>query len=84
MRRKLQALELPCGVCGGSYEVPLGWIETAHSALRTGCPGTDLQACPYFAFGDLIPQGTFGRATDMMEEIGRIARTLNGRVVTER
>jgi len=81
---RARALELPCGVCGETYEVPLSWIRAAHAALRAGCPGTDLQSCPYFAFADLIPERTFTDSTEMHMEIARIVQTLNGKVVTEK
>lgn len=84
MERKPRALELPCGSCGDTYEVPLRWLERAHSALRAGCPGTDYQACPYAAFGDLVPEDTFADPNRMMHRLSRTAEMLGGTVITER
>lgn len=84
MEPKPRAIKLPCGICGGTYEVPLRWIERAHGALRAGCPGTDYQACPYAAFGDLVPEDTFAEHNCMMHRLSRVAEMLGGAVVTKR
>jgi hypothetical protein len=31
-------LQLPCGACGGSYEIPLSDILLSHNMVHSGCP----------------------------------------------
>lgn len=75
---------LPCGVCGASYRVPLTWIQQAHEVVGKGCPGTDAQACPYLAFGDLVPEDVLAEQSHLFGRLACIASTLGGELVKEK
>lgn len=84
MKLSRWALVLPCGVCGASYRVPLSWIQQAHKALGKECPGTDAQACPYLAFGDLVPEEVLAETSHLFGRLSCIASTLGGELVREK
>ncbi len=61
------AIELPCGACGGRYEVPLSHVLLSQHMLHEGCPVPTHFAteCEPMFYADLVDR-------ELLEELQRI------------
>lgn len=47
-------IKLPCGACGGQYEISLKQILLSQDMLHEGCPVVDQRECPSLFYADLV------------------------------
>jgi hypothetical protein len=48
------AIEMPCGACGGRYDVTLKQILLSQTMLHEGCPVQVVEECPPAAYSGLV------------------------------
>jgi hypothetical protein len=52
----LVAVEIPCGACGGRYEITLKQIALSQRMIHEGCPVRVVAECPPLAYSGLVDQ----------------------------
>ncbi len=77
----LVAIRLPCGACGGEYEVPLRDVAASQRMLHEGCPVTEATECPPLAQAGLAPAELLERLQSDWEQLEESARRMAGRLV---
>ena len=70
------AIQLPCGSCGGRYEISLQQVLLSQNMLHEGCPVQVATECPPLAYAGLVKRELiyeFRRTWLDLEESARAA-----------
>lgn len=73
-------IELPCGACGGSYEMTLREIELHQQALHEGCLARFETECSPIFYGDLFHRRQIDEFTEAWRHLEEAARAAGGRL----
>lgn len=72
------AIEIPCKVCGGRYEVPLKQILLSQEMLHEGCPVQTVEECPPLSYSSLVDQEVIKELQKVWERLEEEARGAGG------
>jgi hypothetical protein len=72
------AIEIPCQVCGGRYEVPLKQLLLSHKMLHEGCPVPWTEECPPLSYSQLVDQEIIQELEIVWQRLEQHARGVGG------
>lgn len=74
------AIEIPCGTCGGRYEVTLKQVALSRQMLHEGCPVQDERECPPLYYAGLVESGVAQELQRVWTLLERQVRDAGGEV----
>ena len=74
------AIEIPCGACGGRYEVTLKQVLLSQEMLHEGCPVQRVDECPPLAYSGLVDREIIQELQTVWDRLEEKARGAGGEV----